>query len=134
MTKNNKQVKIQVDYKGVDYNQWRMSGVHHFKVRVVSDRKSYPIDFWQGFSEEFDQESFLDCITSDFVAVMQYGETIKSLCQNYLMLDCGLEEGSNTIKTATLMRDNYNKIKHAFYNEDDFKDWVSQEFQRINDC
>ena len=125
MTKNNKQVKIEATYKGIDNNQWRISGVHYFKAQVVADRKSYPIDFYQGFSEDFDQESFLDCIISDIIAVMQYGDTIKSLCENYLILSCGMDEGSKTIQTAVKMRDNLNKIKHAFYNEEDFDDWVA---------
>ena len=135
MATDKKQVKVTGKLLGIDpmpYSSWSR---YQFKVTIEADRKGYPVVFWQGcYNSEFDQESFLDCITNDCVAVMQYGRSIKSICQDYLILDCGLEEGSETIKTARLMRDNYDKMKHAFYNEEDFKDWVWSEFQRINNC
>ena len=134
MTKNNKEVKIEATYKGIENGLWSIGGVYHFKVQIIADRKSYPIDFYQGLDKDFDQESFLDSIISDIVAVMQYGDTIKSLCENYLILSCGMDEGSKTIQTAVKMRDNLNKIKHAFYNEEDFNDWVeglAEEFDII---
>ena len=106
---------------------------YQFKVTIEADRKGYPVDFWQGMIREFDSESFLACITNDCIAVMEYGRDIRSICENYLISEGGFAEESKTIQLALRMRDNYDRIKRAFYNEEDFKDWVFAEFERIND-
>ncbi len=107
---------------GTLYPSWQR---FHFKVKIKADRLSPAINYYQGF-EDFDEESFLDCIINDIVAVMQYGDTLKSLCENYLILACGMEEGSKAIATGTLMKENYRRIKYAFYNTEDFENWVAE--------